>query len=65
MNDSPLILGVRAAVVFHLVTLAAASFTPIPTGWNENLARLPAVRRRFAVAQNFAVGATIAFCGLV
>lgn len=65
MNDSWLILGVRMAGVFHLITLIMACFTPIPAGWDENLARLPAVHRRFAVAQNFAVGATIAFLGLV
>lgn len=65
MSDSILILGVRAAGVFHLVTLVAACFTPIPAAWEKNLARLPDVHRRFAVAQNFAIGATIAFCGLV
>jgi hypothetical protein len=61
IEASSLILAIRAAGVFHLVTLVAACFTPIPAGWDENLARLPAVHRRFAVAQNFAIGATIAF----
>ena len=61
IEASSLILARRAAGVFHLVTLVAACFTPIPAGWDENLARLPAVHRRFAVAQNFAIGATIAF----
>lgn len=65
MNDSLLILGVRTAGVFHLVTLVAACFTPIPAGWEKNLAGLPAVHRRFAIAQNLAIGATIAFCGVV
>lgn len=65
MKDSWLILGVRLAGVLHLITLVMACFTPIPAGWDENLARLPAVHRRFAIAQNLAVGATIAFLGLV
>jgi hypothetical protein len=60
-----LVLGVRAAGVMHFVTLVMACFTPIPAGWDENLALLPPVHRRFSVAQNFAVGATIAFLGLV
>ena len=47
------------------MTLIVACFTPIPAGWDGNLSRLPDVHRRFAVAQNFAIGATIAFCGLV
>jgi hypothetical protein len=65
MDEAILLLGVRAAGVFHLVTLVAACFTPIPVGWEKNLAGLPEVHRRFAVAQNFAIGATIAFCGIV
>lgn len=65
MDDSLLISGVRAAGIFHLITLVMACFTPIPAGWDENLARLPIIHRRFAMAQNFAVGATIAFLGLV
>ncbi len=65
MPDSPWILGVRLAGAFHFVTLVLACFTPIPPNWSENLARLPDVHRRFAVAQNFFIGATIAFFGLV
>jgi hypothetical protein len=65
MSDTALILAVRAAGAFHLVTLVAACFTPIPANWNENLARLPESHRRFAVAQNFSIGATIAFCGII
>lgn len=59
------IWGVRAAGGFHFVTLVMATFTPIPPHWEENLARLPEIHRRFAVAQNFFIGATIAFCGAV
>ena len=49
IEASSLILAIRAAGVFHLVTLVAACFTPIPAGWDENLAasgRAPAFRRR-------------------
>ena len=59
------IVGVRLAGVFHLVTLGCACFTPIPPGWDENLARLPEVHRRFAVAQNFFIGAVIAAGGII
>ncbi len=59
------ILGVRVAGVFHLVTLVAAARTPIPPHWDENLARLPDIHRRFAVAQNAFIGAVIAFSGVV
>jgi len=65
MSDSAWILGLRAAGAFHFVTLVLACFTPIPPNWDENLAQLPEVHRRFAVAQNFFIGATIAFCGTV
>ena len=64
-DDRLLIHAVRAAGVFHFVTLALAYFTPIPSNWEENLARLPEVHRRFAIAQNLFVGAVIAACGLV
>lgn len=60
-----LLLAVRAAGVFHLLTLLFACFTPIPAGWEENLRRLPEIHRRFAIAQNFAIGATTALLGLV
>jgi hypothetical protein len=63
MNDLWWIWGVRAAGGFHFVTLGLATFTPIPPNWEENLSRLPEIHRRFAVAQNFFIGATIAFCG--
>ncbi len=65
MSDAGWIWGVRAAGVFHFVTLIAACFTPIPPNWDENLARLPEIHRRFAIAQNFFIGATIAFWGAV
>jgi hypothetical protein len=65
MNDHWLVWGVRAAGAFHFVTLGMALLTPIPPNWEENLARLPEIHRRFAVAQNFFIGATIAFCGVV
>jgi hypothetical protein len=47
------------------VTLALACVTPIPPNWDENLARLPEIHRRFAVAQNAFIGGVIAACGLV
>lgn len=65
MTDELWILGVRVAGGFHLLTVALAWFTPIPANWDENLARLPEVHRRFAVAQNVFIGATMVFAGLV
>jgi hypothetical protein len=58
-------LGLRLAGIFHFITLAIACFTPIPPGWDENLARLPEVHRRFALAQNAFIGAVIAVSGIV
>lgn len=65
MPDSLWILGVRLAGAFHFITLTAACFTPIPPDWDKNLASLPPIHRRFALAQNFSIGATIAALGLV
>lgn len=65
MSDSLWLLGIRLAGVFHFITLVAAWFTPVPPNWDQNLARLPLVHRRFAVAQNFFIGAVIAFFGVV
>ena len=65
MNDAAWIWGVRAAGLFHLVTVAMAHFTPIPAGWDENLTRLPDVHRRFAIAQNIFIGAVMIFAGVV
>ena len=64
MSDSLLILGVRLAGGFHFVTLGLACFTPIPPDWEQNLAGLPPMHRRFAVAQNVSIGAMIAVLGL-
>lgn len=65
MDDGFWVWGVRAAGVCHLLTVAVAHFTPVPAGWEENLARLPEVHRRFAIAQNVFIGATMVFAGLV
>ena len=59
------ILALRIAGAFHLVTLTLACFTPIPPDWDKNLAALPPIHRRFAIAQNLSIGATIAALGLV
>lgn len=64
MSDPLLILGVRVAGGFHFVTLVLACFTPIPPDWEKNLAMLPPIHRRFAVAQNVSIGAMIAVLGL-
>ncbi len=65
MTDSYWILGVRVAGALHFATLILAANTPIPPGWDENLAQLPAMHRRFAVVQNLTVGACIAALGLL
>lgn len=64
VSDSLLIAGVRLAGALHFVTLLLACFTPIPPDWEKNLAALPAMHRRFALAQNVSIGATIAVLGL-
>jgi hypothetical protein len=64
MADSLWVLGVQLAGAFHFVTLALACFTPIPPNWEKNLATLPPIHRRFAVAQNVSIGCTIAVLGL-
>jgi hypothetical protein len=64
MPDSLLILSVRLAGALHFVTLVLACFTPIPPDWDKNLAMLPLIHRRFALAQNVSIGATIAVLGL-
>ena len=63
-SDELWILGLRFAGAFHLVTLALAWFTPIPPDWDKNLTLLPPIHRRFAIAQNVSIGATIAVLGL-
>ncbi len=63
--DSLWILGLRTAGALHFVTLAFAWFTPIPPDWERNLATLPEVHRRFALAQNVFIGAVLAAAGLI
>lgn len=65
MSELLLIVAVRVAGGCHLVTLGCACLTPIPRGWDENLAKLPRVHRRFAIAQNAFIGATIGYLGVV
>ena len=65
MTDEMWTVGVRAAGAFQLLTVVLAVFTPIPAGWEENLARLPDVHRRFAIAQNVFIGGVMAFGGIV
>lgn len=57
--------GVRAAGLFHFITVALAARTPIPADWEENLARLPALHHRFALAQNAAIGGVMVVFGAV
>ena len=65
MDDTFWIQGVRVAGAFHLLTVALATVTPIPADWDANLARLPDVHRRFAIAQNVFIGGTMVLAGLV
>ena len=65
MDDAFWIAGLKAAGAFHFVTVGLALLTPIPAGWDENLARLPEVHRRFAVAQNVFIGAIMLVAGAV
>jgi hypothetical protein len=65
MSDEAWLLGVRVAGLFHFVTLGLACFTPIPRDWDAGLAALSPVHRRFAIAQNAAVGAVLVFFGYV
>ena len=65
MSDSFWIWSIRAAGALHFLTVALAHYTPIPAQWDENLARLPAVHRRFAIAQNVFIGGVMIFAGVV
>lgn len=65
MDETFWLLGLRAAGVLHFVTLVIAWFTPIPPDWEKNLATLPEIHRRFAVAQNFFIGSTLVYFGVV
>jgi len=56
---------VRVAGVAHFVTLISACFTPIPPNWETTLASMPDIHRRFAIAQNFSIGAFIAILGVL
>jgi hypothetical protein len=64
MPEAVLITLVRVAGALHFVTLLLACFTPIPPDWDRNLAALPSMHRRFALAQNVSIGAIIAVLGL-
>jgi hypothetical protein len=65
MSDDLWLWAVRAAGVFHFVSLVLAWRTPIPPRWEETLATLPEIHRRFSIAQNLAIGGVIAFCGVL
>jgi hypothetical protein len=65
MTNEMWVLGMRSAGAAQLLTVVLAMFTPIPAGWEQNLARLPEVHRRFAVAQNVFIGGVMVFGGLV
>lgn len=65
MSEDLWLWALRAAGVFHFVTLGLALATPIPRDWDRGLAALSPLHRRFALAQNAAIGAVIAFFGYV
>jgi hypothetical protein len=65
MSEDLWLLGLRAAGVFHFITIALAIRTPIPHDWDAGLAALSPLHRRFALAQNAAVGAVTLFLGYV
>ena len=65
MTDEVWILALRAAGAAQLLTVVLASFTPIPAGWDETLAHLPDVHRRFAIAQNIFIGGVMVLGGIV
>jgi hypothetical protein len=65
MDDDLWVIGLRVAGALHFTTLLAACLTPIPREWATGLATLSPVHRRFAIAQNAAVGAVLAFLGYV
>ncbi len=59
------LLGLRVAGLLHVVTFGLAWVTPIPRDWDAGLAALSPVHRRFAIAQNAAIGAVLLFFGYV
>lgn len=65
MEDQWWIWGVRLAGGFHFITLILALRTPIPADWDAGMDRLSELHRKFAIAQNAAIGAVIAFFGVV
>ena len=65
MSEELWLLGLRVAGALHFVTLGLACLTPIPRDWDVGLAALSPVHRRFAIAQNAAVGAVLGFFGYV
>ncbi len=65
LSDSSLTHLVQIAGALHFVTLGLACLTPIPPDWEKNLAALPEIHRRFSLAQNISIGATIAVLGLL
>lgn len=65
MSEELWLLGLRTAGVLHFVTFALAWVTPIPREWDSGLAALTPVHRRFAIAQNAAIGAVLWFFGYV
>ena len=65
MSDDLWLPGLRAAGVLHFVTFALAWATPIPRDWDSGLAALSPAHRRFAIAQNAAIGAVLLFFGYV
>jgi hypothetical protein len=65
MSDDLWLLGLRAAGVFHFLTVVIAVRTPVPRDWDRGLAALSPLHRRFALAQNAAVGSVMLFLGYV
>jgi hypothetical protein len=65
MSDDLWLLGLRAAGVCHFVSVAVAIRTPVPRDWDAGLAALSPLHRRFALAQNAAMGAVTLFLGYV
>lgn len=65
MDGDLWVWGIRAAGVFHGVTLVLAMRTPIPPNWEDNLSRLPELHRRFVIAQNAAIGGVMVAFGIV
>jgi hypothetical protein len=65
MTDELWLVGLRVAGLLHFTTVLAAWCTPVPRDWDGGLARLSPVHRRFALAQNAAMGAVSLFFGYI